>query len=629
MSGPLLDLLRADIAVCGAQLEDALAAPGEPARLAAVAKGARTVAGGARLLGIEPATRLALAIEDTAGAAGRGGASMAHATAEAMRSALALLVRIAAAGDDIAAWMAQSWMEVDAAVAAIARGSGLPARAPSRPAAVPEATPVVAPAVSGRRAHGDITVLLVDDQRMIAVAIRQMLAGEAGIRLFHCSDPAQALAMAVDVQPTVILQDLVMPDIDGLTLVRYFRAHPATVDVPIVALSTRDDAAVKAESFQVGANDYVVKLPDKIELVARIRYLSKGYLHLLDSREAWAALVASQKQLEIRNRFIRHAFGRYVSDEVVESLLETPGGLDFGGETRRVTIMMTDLRGFTPLCETLEPGQVVAILNNYLAAMTDVVMRHGGTIDEFIGDAILAVFGAPVRRADDARRAVACAIDMQRAMDGVNARNRELGLPRVEMGIGLETGEVVVGNIGSHRRAKYGVVGRVVNLSSRIEAHTIGGQILASAATVRDAGPGVVLGGQLTIAPKGVAAPMVVHDVRGIGAPYHLELPARSEEPLIALAAPLAVRVLVVKDKSAAGDGEAGELVAMSARVVRVRSRLQVAAMENVKVEIREGALAGVELWGKIVAGEAEEGGFDVWCAAIPEGVAALAPGSG
>jgi adenylate cyclase len=270
---------------------------------------------------------------------------------------------------------------------------------------------------------------------------------------------------------------------------------------------------------------------------------------------------------------------------------------------------------------------VVAILNNYLAAMTDVVMRHGGTIDEFIGDAILAVFGAPVRHADDARRAVACAIDMQRAMDGVNARNRDSGLPRVEMGIGLETGEVVVGNIGSHRRAKYGVVGRVVNLSSRIEAHTIGGQILASAATVRDAGPGVVLGGQIVIAPKGVSAPMVVHEVRGIGAPYHLELPARVEEPLRVLAVPVAVRVVLVKDKSADGDGEPGELVAMSARVVRVRSRLQVAAMENVKVEIREGALVGVELWGKIVAGGEGEGGFDVWCAAIPDAVAALVTG--
>jgi adenylate cyclase len=645
---PLLDLFRADVAACGARIEENLVAlPGDAsplARLTAIARDARTIAGGARLLGLEPAVRLALAVENAAGAGARGAVPVGSAAVEALLAATSLVARIAAASAHLQGWMVQHAADVDAAVLTIAQSIGVPparveprVRASSKPAArAPDAAPDEA-APGGaergasttrlRRARRGISVLLVDDQPMIAEAIRQMLAGEAGIRLHHCIDPMQALAMAADVQPTVILQDLVMPDIDGLTLVRYFRAHPATSDVPIIALSTREEPAVKAEAFQFGANDYVVKLPDRLELVARIRYLSKGYIHLLDSQEAWAALVASQEQLEIRNRFIRQTFGRYLSDEIVESLLEKPGGLDFGGETRRVTIMMTDLRGFVPLCETLEPRQVVAILNNYLAAMTTVVLRHGGTIDEFIGDAILAVFGAPIRRDDDARRAIACAIEMQETMDQVNARNAELGLPRVEMGVGLNTGEVVVGNIGSDRRAKYGVVGKPVNLSSRIESYTIGGQILAAESTIEDAGEGVRINGQMQIVPKGVTTPMTLYDVGGIGAPYFRHLALRDDEPLLRLGTPIAVRFLVLRGKSASGEGQRGELVALSSRMGRIRADRPVAPMENVKIEICEQDLGGVELWGKTLAARAPadadttETTFDVWFTSLPDQV--------
>lgn len=639
----LLDLFRADVAACGARIEEnllALSSDATPAaRLAVVARDARAVAGAARLLGLEPAVRLALALEDAAGAAARGAVRLASAGIEALLAATSLLARIAAASAHLAGWMVQHAVDVDAAVAAIATSTGVPpARIEPRARAAREklpartadaATSEPAGPIALQRVRRGISVLLVDDQLTIAEAIRQMLAGEAGIRLHHCADPTQALAMAADVQPTVILQDLVMPDIDGLTLIRYFRAYPATSDVPIIALSTREEPVVKAEAFRFGVNDYVVKLPDRLELVARIRYLSKGYIALLDSQEAWAAVLASQEQLEIRNRFIRQTFGRYLSDDIVESLLEKPGGLDLGGETRRVTIMMVDLRGFTPLCEKLEPRQVVAILNNYLAAMTDIVVRHGGTIEDFIGDAILAVFGAPIRHDDDARRAIGCAVEMQQAMDEVNAQNAELGLPPVEMGIGLNTGEVVVGNIGSHRRAKYGVVGRHVNLSSRIESYTIGGQILAAESTIQDAGAGIHINGQMEIAPKGIAAPMTIYDIGGIGAPYHRHLTIRNDEPLVPLRAPIAVRFLVLKGKSARGEGTPGELVALSSRFGRVRSDRPVAAMENVKIEIREEALWGVELWGKTIAPRApsesaQQTTFEVWFMSIPDEVRAL-----
>ena len=190
--------------------------------------------------------------------------------------------------------------------------------------------------------------------------------------------------------------------------------------------------------------------------------------------------------MEIRNLFLRRTFGRYLSDDVVSSLLESDEGLEIRGERRRVSILVADLRGFTSLTEALAPDEIVSILNNYLATMADVIQEYHGTVDEFLGDAILAHFGALTTRDDDAERAVACAIAMQLAIEDVNRINRERGLPDVEMGIGVATGDVIVGNLGSEKRSKHTAIGSAVNLASRIEGYTLGGEILVSQATFED-----------------------------------------------------------------------------------------------------------------------------------------------
>lgn len=143
-----------------------------------------------------------------------------------------------------------------------------------------------------------ITVLLIDDQPIIAEAVNHMLKDQTDIVLHYCSDPSQALAMAARVKPTVILQDLVMPDFDGLLLVKYFKANPATQNIPLIVLSAKEDPHVKAEAFTLGANDYIVKLPDSLELIARIRYHSSAYIRLLERNEAFQRLHDSQKVLE-------------------------------------------------------------------------------------------------------------------------------------------------------------------------------------------------------------------------------------------------------------------------------------------------------------------------------------------
>jgi sigma-B regulation protein RsbU (phosphoserine phosphatase) len=142
-----------------------------------------------------------------------------------------------------------------------------------------------------------VTVLLVDDQAIVGEAVRRMLAGERDIQFHFCSDPTKAIEQANALNATVILQDLVMPEIDGMTLVKFFRANEKTREVPMIVLSTKEEAATKAQAFAVGANDYLVKLPDKLELIARIRYHSKGYIAQLERNEAYRKLAESQRLL--------------------------------------------------------------------------------------------------------------------------------------------------------------------------------------------------------------------------------------------------------------------------------------------------------------------------------------------
>ena len=141
------------------------------------------------------------------------------------------------------------------------------------------------------------TVLLVDDDRMVGKAIGRMLSAEKDITFHFCDDPRCAMERAMQVQPTVILQDLVMPEIDGLTLVKAYRAEAGTRDVPLVVLSAEEDPETKAEAFSLGANDYLIKLPDKLELLARIRYHSNAYIRLLERNEAFDRLQASERRM--------------------------------------------------------------------------------------------------------------------------------------------------------------------------------------------------------------------------------------------------------------------------------------------------------------------------------------------
>ncbi|MBW1941696.1 MAG: hypothetical protein JRJ51_02545, partial [Deltaproteobacteria bacterium] len=221
---------------------------------------------------------------------------------------------------------------------------------------------------------------------------------------------------------------------------------------------------------------------------------------------------------------LKKMFGRYLSTEVMNAILKDPSSLELGGERRTVTIMMTDLRGFTALSERLEPEKVVQMLNAYFEVMVDIILKYHGTINEIIGDALLVIFGAPNEMPNRNAQAIASAIDMQNAMTEVNRQNRLNGLPELEMGIGLNEAEVIVGNIGSTKRSKYAVVGSGVNMASRIESYTVGGQVLISESVKREAGDILRIDNRMDVLPKGAQAPLSIYDVGGIGGDYNLAL---------------------------------------------------------------------------------------------------------
>jgi predicted ATPase/class 3 adenylate cyclase len=291
-------------------------------------------------------------------------------------------------------------------------------------------------------------------------------------------------------------------------------------------------------------------------------------------------------QLEVRTRFIEQTFGRYMSNEIAESLFKSPEGLDFGGQKQIVTVMMSDLRGFATFSETLPPESIVRLLNNYLSEMTTVIQKHNGTIDAFIGDAILAIFGAPLQRPDDAERAVACAIEMQTVMPRVNAWNAEQGLPAIEMGIGINTGEVVAGNIGSRKRAKYSVIGSNVNLAGRIEGYTTGGQILVSEATREAVKAPLTVVGSMTVEPKGMAHPITLYEVGALGGVHGLAL-ARHDIEWIDVLPPLPLTFRSVTGKKVADQEQDGVLVRISAEEAEIRTRDLPAPFTDLKLLLK------------------------------------------
>lgn len=356
--------------------------------------------------------------------------------------------------------------------------------------------------------ESDFRILIVDDVQANIQVIGNILLTQK-YNITFANNGEDAIKTAEKVHLDLILLDVMMPGINGYETCRRLKKSEKAKDVPVIFMTALSEVTDKLEGFRAGAVDYITKPFESEEVLARVRTQ-------LTINKLRQDLELRVKELEKSNKLIRRIFGTYLSDEIVNSILDTPDLVTPGGESRVITILCADLRGFSVISDSLAPASVLEIINKFFAAMTDVIRKYNGTIDELMGDAILALFGAPLPSEDHADSALKCAIEMQLLMNDVNRELHEAGLPMLRVGIGIHSGEVIVGNIGSQKRMKYGVVGRNANLAFRIESYTVGGQVLISEDTYNLLSFKALIKNSFKVNPKGVKKPVRLYDVSGI-----------------------------------------------------------------------------------------------------------------
>jgi class 3 adenylate cyclase len=333
-----------------------------------------------------------------------------------------------------------------------------------------------------------------------------------------------------------------------------------------------------------------------------------AYYYSTAATNAELTLEKEKAKLEELTVLLRKMFGRYLSTEVMNSLIDNPSTLELGGQKRSVTIMMSDLRGFTAVSERLEPEQVVQLLNTYFDVMVEVILRYNGTINEIIGDAMLIIFGAPQEMSDRAQQAIACAIEMQNRMAEVNERNRSQGLPDLEMGIGLNETEVVVGNIGSVKRSKYGAVGSGVNMTNRIESYTVGGQIFISESVRQKAGDVLRIDAQRDVLPKGAETSVRIYEVGGIAGGFNLVL-QKKEPRMVSLAQQVPILYTVLDGKDVSKKALLGFAVEISKNGANIALSGPVEVLANLKMNLADvdENLSARDFYGKVTKSSGEK----------------------
>jgi class 3 adenylate cyclase/CheY-like chemotaxis protein len=324
--------------------------------------------------------------------------------------------------------------------------------------------------------------LLVDDQRIVGEAVRRMLTGRTPeIEFRQCIDPHSALAIAIEFSPTLILQDLMMPGVDGLDLVRTYRENEATQRIPIIVLSSKEEAVTKADSFTAGASDYVVKLPDRIELLARIQHHSEAFVHRLQRDEAYEVLVRQQRELE--ELLVKVSEEKQKSENLLLNILPeaVASELKECGNVRAMRfnlagVLFADFSDFTALSQTMTAEELVSELNECFSSFDRIARAHGVEKLKTIGDGYLCVAGVPAPRTDALLSLARVGFEIRDFIAARRNKRMSADSRYWDVRVGMHCGPLIAGVVGLHKFA-YDVWGDTVNFASRLESAGAAGRI--------------------------------------------------------------------------------------------------------------------------------------------------------
>jgi len=458
------------------------------------------------------------------------------------------------------------------------------------------------------------SIWVIGDNREEIINAQRCINASGNVRAV-CILSRAALLRSLDtlnVIPSLIIIDYEMAVEDGFEFWDRIKEKDELTEIPLFFMANnpkeveRDDVvAVLEKPITIADVSRMEHMMWQFEVVRQAgKMLEKQAVDIAAARE----IRRLNEQLKARNDLLYKVFGRYFSDEVMERILDDPKGALIGGDKTDMTVMMTDLRGFTAMSQSMDADEMLNLLNYYFARMVEVIEEYSGTVIEFLGDGILAVFGAPIEIDNHSEKAIAAAIVMQNKMKEINDYCMRHGYETLNMGIGIHRGIAFIGNIGSEKVMRYNVIGRVVNECSRIESYSVGGQVLVSDSTWKGLLCEYRLGEAIEVKAKGVKNPIGVHEVMAIAGESNVQLQSDEDIQLCQMNEDIFFELYPVADKHISEQVIVAKAKAVSYRIALLmyEGKDEIATYSDYKLVAKNlaGEILFSEVYGKVVSRE-------------------------